>query len=312
MRVLVTGGAGFIGSHLVEALLRENYVVRVLDDLSSGHLTNLERLACDFIEGDVADFEKVQTAVSGCDIIFHQAALVSVPRSVKEPALNHKSNVTGPFNVFEAGRLAGVKRIVYASSAAVYGDLPGLPKRESDPIAPLTPYAVAKSISEQFAAVYAQLYGVSSVGLRYMNVFGPRQDPSSPYSGVLSIFCQKLLAGERVTIFGDGEQSRDFVFVHDVVQANMLAAFGQNQDGLSGVYNVGRGEQTTLNGVVEMLEEIDGRSIPVTYQPARQGDIRHSVADISKIKQDLEFEPQTAVAEGLHQTLAWIRSTDAS
>ena len=214
----------------MKPLLNEGHQVRILDDLSSGHLENLSGLDIEFIEGSVADFDRVQMGMRGIDLVFHQAALVSVPKSVENPALNHAVNVTGTFHVFESARLAGVPRIVYASSAAVYGNEPKLPKEEGDPLAPMTPYAMAKRMSELTAVVYAQMYGIESVGLRYMNVFGPRQDPSSPYSGVLSIFCQKALAGEGVTIFGDGEQTRDFVFVDDVVRANLLAGFQPIKD----------------------------------------------------------------------------------
>ncbi len=310
MKVLVTGGAGFIGSHLVEALLKEEHHVRVLDDLSSGHQENLNGLDVEFIEGSVADFECVRTVMRDIDLVFHQAALVSVPKSVENPALNQAVNVTGTFNVFEAARLAGVSRIVYASSAAVYGNDPKLPKQESDSVAPITPYAMAKRTSELTAVVYAEMYGIESVGLRYMNVFGPRQDPSSPYSGVLSIFSQRALAGEGVTIFGDGEQTRDFVFVKDVVQANLLAGFKPNRyEQPAAFYNVGCGIQTSLNEIVDILRQICNQPMPITYKPARLGDIKYSVADIFGIHTALGFVPETAVYEGLEQTLAWFKET---
>ncbi|MEM7335606.1 MAG: SDR family oxidoreductase [Chloroflexota bacterium] len=305
MKILVTGGAGFIGSHLVEALLAKGHQIRVLDDLSSGHLDNLLGLNVDFVEGSVSDYECVQEVMRDIELVYHQAALVSVPKSVENPALNHAVNVTGTFNVFEAARVEGVSRIVYASSAAVYGNDPKLPKEEHDAIAPITPYAMAKRTSELTAVVYAQMYGLESVGLRYMNVFGPRQDPSSPYSGVLSIFSQRALAGDGVTIFGDGEQTRDFVFVKDVVQANLLAGFKPILEAEKAVwFNVGRGVQTSLNDIVAMLRHICDQPLPITYQPVRQGDIQHSVADIQKIQEQLGFEPETAVVDGLRQTLA--------
>ena len=309
MRVLVTGGAGFIGSHLVDALMDAGHEVRVLDNLSSGSRYNLQKLPSEFIEGDVADFEVVKMSVEGCDLIFHQAALVSVPKSIENPALNHDTNVTGTFNVFEAARLANVPRIVYASSAAVYGNAPKLQKSESDHVAPMTPYAMAKYNSELLAAVYAQMYDIQSIGLRYMNVFGPRQDPTSPYSGVLSIFCQRALAGEGVTIYGDGEQTRDFVYVQDVVRANLLgSAHLANCNARADVFNVGGGMQISLNQIIEMLSEIRDYPIEVTYQPARKGDIKHSVADIQHIQKTLGFMPKTAVIDGLKQTLNWYQS----
>lgn len=306
MRILVTGGAGFIGSHLTAALTADGAQVRVLDDFSSGQRENLAGLPVELIVGDVAEMDVVQTAVANCDLIFHQAALVSVPRSVTEPELNQHSNVTGTFNIFEAARQAGVKRIVYASSAAVYGNRPGLPKRETDPLQLITPYAAAKRTAEIMAESYNAAYGMEIIGLRYMNVFGPRQDPSSPYSGALSIFCQAAIAGQGVTIFGDGEQTRDFVYVGDVVQANLRAAAlpnGRLPD--TPVFNVGRGQQTSLNQIVAMLSEITGRPIHTAYQSERPGDIKHSVADISLAQGKLGFMPETAVKEGLRLTMDW-------
>jgi UDP-glucose 4-epimerase len=309
MKVLVTGGAGFIGSHLVRALLDNKHEVRVLDNLSSGRRQNLAKLDFEFVEGDVADASCVNTAVQGCDLIYHQAALVSVPKSIENPSLNHAVNVTGTFNLFEAARQAGIQRIIYASSAAVYGNDPKLPKQEDDPVAPITPYAMAKRTCELLADVYGAMYGIDSVGLRYMNVFGPKQDPSSPYSGVLSIFCESALADEGVTIFGDGEQTRDFVFVDDVVQANMLAGFQPKAKLAKAVrFNVGCGVQTSLNQIIEMLGQIRGQLMPISYQPARQGDIQHSVADIHQIQESLGFMPETAVIDGLTKTINWMKS----
>lgn len=310
MQVLVTGGAGFIGSHLAEALLAEGATVRVLDNLSTGNRRNLASLDVEFIEGDVADWESVRRAVSGCALVYHQAALVSAPRSLEQPDLNHGSNVTGVFNVFEAARQAGVRRVVYASSAAVYGNIPQLPKRETDALKPITPYGAAKRMGEVLAGTYAAAYGLELVGLRYMNVFGPRQDPSSPYSGVLSIFCRAALEGRGITIYGDGEQSRDFVYVADVVQANMRAgrvAAARLPD--EPVFNVGRGEQTSLNQIVAMLQEITERPLPVSYTAERPGDIRHSVADVSRARRILDYEPKTPLKEGLQATLAWFEAT---
>ena len=313
--VLVTGGAGFLGSHLVEALVKEGARVRVLDNLSTGKLENLAGLPVEFIEGDIADRETVQTAVSGCSLIFHQAALVSVPLSIKEPLYNHLSNVNGTFNVFDAARDCGVRRVVYASSAAVYGNLPKLPKQESDPLAPITPYAAAKQMSEIMAGAYTASYGVEMVGLRYMNIFGPRQDPSSPYSGVLSIFCRRAMQGQGVTIFGDGEQTRDFVYVGDVVQANLRAAQASvlklvNGETPTAVFNVGRGEQTSLNQIVDALRQITGHDIPVNYGTEREGDIKHSYADISRARNILGYQPQTSILDGLRETLAWFEESE--
>lgn len=313
--VLVTGGAGFLGSHLVEALVNEGAQVRVLDNLSTGKRENLAGLPVEFIEGDIADREVVETAVSGCHTIFHQAALVSVPLSIKEPLRNHLSNVNGTFNVFDAAREAGVRRVVYASSAAVYGNLPKLPKQESDPLAAITPYAAAKQMSEVMAGAYAASYGLELVGLRYMNIFGPRQDPSSPYSGVLSIFCRRAMQGQGVKIFGDGEQTRDFVYVGDVVQANLRAARASvlklvNGEATTAVFNVGRGEQTSLNQVVAYLRRITGHDLPISYGPDREGDIKHSYADISRARHILGYQPQTSILDGLRQTLAWFEETE--
>lgn len=309
MHVLVTGGAGFIGSHLTSALLQEGHEVRVLDNLSTGSVENLTDMPIEFIRGDVADMEAVKTAVQGCQLVFHQAALVSVPKAIENPTLNHAANVTGTFNVFEASRQAGVQRVVYASSAAVYGNLPNLPKKESDPLAPVTPYAMAKRTSELMAAVYDATYNLELIGLRYMNVFGPRQDPSSPYSGVLSIFCRNVLARKPLIIFGDGEQTRDFVYVTDVVNANLLAAkanISQLTD--SPVYNIGQGKETSLNQIVDMLSQITGTEIVKAYRETRTGDIKKSFATIDLAKEQLAFLPKTSLLDGLRETLDWFRA----
>ena len=309
MQVLVTGGAGFIGSHLTAALVAAGHDVRVLDNLSSGKRENLAGLPVELIVGDVAAMDDVETAVAGCDLVFHQAALVSVPRSIQEPELNQRSNVTGTFNLFEAARRAGVRRVVYASSAAVYGNLPGLPKREDSPLQLITPYAAAKRIAEVMAESYRAAYDMELVGLRYMNVFGPRQDPSSPYSGVLSIFCRAAVAGQGVNIFGDGEQTRDFVYVADVVQANLRAATTPARRlPTNPLFNVGRGQQTSLNQIVVLLSGITTRPIPINYQSERPGDIKHSVADIRAAREMLGYTPETAVADGLQATLDWFQA----
>ncbi len=304
MKVLVTGGAGFIGSHLVEALVERGDEVRVLDNLSSGRRRNLADLPVAFIRGDIRDYETVRRAVDGCEWVFHQAALVSVPRSIEEPKLNHDVNVTGAFHLFEAARQAGVKRVVYASSAAVYGDTPSLPAREDDPPNPITPYAAAKLMNEQMAAAYNRSYGTQFVGLRYFNVFGPRQDPSSPYSGVLSIFCQAAITGQGVTIYGDGRQTRDFLFVSDVAAANLAAAVMQWREGAE-VFNVGRGEATNLCEMARMMEDVAGRPLPITHAPPRPGDIRHSVAGVETAVRELGWRAAVPLADGLRRTMAW-------
>ncbi|MDJ0753296.1 MAG: NAD-dependent epimerase/dehydratase family protein [Ardenticatenaceae bacterium] len=303
-RVLVTGGAGFIGSHLVARLDADGVEVLVLDNLSTGSLDNLAGLNYQFFEGDIADFDILKRAAAGCDLIFHQAAMVSVPQSLAHPDLNHRSNIIGNSNLFEAARQAGVGRVVYASSAAVYGNRPGLPKKENDSTESLTPYSAGKLFSEILGQTYLNAYGLESVGLRYMNVFGPRQDPSSPYSGVLSIFCQAALNDGVCKVFGDGEQTRDFIYVEDVVQANLKAAFAPaNQLGDNYIFNIGRGEQTSLNHILRVLGELTGKAINVIYMEERHGDIRHSVADISAARKVLKFDPQVTIKEGLKQTL---------
>lgn len=306
-RVLITGGAGFIGSHLAHALVAQGQTVRVLDNFSTGSRANLAGCAVDIIEGDVTDWPTVCRAVEGCDLAFHQAALVSPSRSMAYPALNHAVNVTGTFHVFEAARQAGLRRVVYASTAAVYGQRPGLPKRETDPTAPLTPYGAAKVMNETEASVYNQAYGLECIGLRYMNVYGPRQDPESPYSGVLSIFCQAVVRGQGVTILGDGEQTRDFVFVDDVVTA-LLAMTEGPFSAENSLMNVGCGVAVSLNQVVALLGELVGRPVPVTYAAERPGDIRHSCADITRLVQVTGFRPQTDLRAGLTATLNWLRT----
>jgi UDP-glucose 4-epimerase len=279
-----------------------------LDNLSTGRLENLARLPIDLIQGDLADFNTVLHAASGCDLVFHQAAMVSVPRSMSDPILNHESNVSGTFHVFEAARRSGVKRVVYASSAAVYGDDPSLPKHENSLAAPLSPYGAAKYIAEIYAKAYTAAYGdqISFVGLRYMNVFGPRQDPSSPYSGVLSIFCQAALEGNPCRIFGDGEQTRDFVYVSDVVQANLLAGMVSLRSS-SPVFNIGCGRATSLNQVVSILNELLPNQVEVVYEEPRHGDIRHSVANIHLAADCLGYAPQVTFRDGLSYTLHWFQ-----
>jgi nucleoside-diphosphate-sugar epimerase len=310
MRVLVTGGAGFIGSHLVERLLAEGHTVRVLDDFSSGRRENLvfarASPALDVVAGDIRDARTVRDAVADVDAVFHEAALVSVPRSVEAPELSCDINAHGTARVLDAARRAGVRRIVFASSAAVYGDTSRLPVSERDPVRPLSPYGLDKLYTEQLAALHHALYGLEAVPLRYFNVFGPRQDPSSAYSGVISIFVTRLLAGAPLTIHGDGEQTRDFVYVADVVDANMRA--------MSGGYvgpaplNVGRGGRTSLNALAAMLGEIIGVTPAITRAAPRPGDIRDSEADITHIREALGYEPRWTVRAGLEALVAWVRA----
>ncbi len=301
MRLLVTGGAGFIGSHLTERLLDLGHEVRVFDNFSTGRRENLAfprgGARLDVQEGDLRDEAEVRRAVAGVDGIFHQAALVSVPRSIAEPTLSFEINAAGTLRLFEAARAAGVRRIVYASSAAVYGDAHAPPLHETVTPRPLSPYGLDKLYTEQMGALYASLYGLTSVALRYFNVFGPRQDPGSPYSGVISIFVDRLRCGESPTIYGDGEQTRDFVYVLDVVAANLASMWG-HLEGFR-AFNVGRGERLSLNGLFALLQEVMDTWLPVRYAPARAGDILHSQADITAITAAFAFVPQWEVKQGL-------------
>jgi len=310
MRVLVTGGAGFIGSHLVERLLVEGHAVRVLDDFSSGRRENFAfakpSAALEVIEGDIRDAHSVETAVAGVDGVFHEAALVSVPRSVEDPELSCAVNAHGTVRIFDAARRARVRRIVFASSAAVYGDTATLPVTESEPVRPLSPYGLDKRYTEQLAVLHHALYGLETVPLRYFNVFGPRQDPSSPYSGVISIFVSRLLAGAPITMHGDGEQTRDFVYVDDVVQANMRAMFAPYAG--PSPFNVASGSRTTLNALAALLGEIIGVEPSIVRGPARAGDIRHSAANISAIRRALAYDPRWTTRAGLEALVASLRA----
>jgi UDP-glucose 4-epimerase len=309
MRVLVTGGAGFIGSHLVERLLSDGHTVRVLDDFSSGRRENLAfakpHAALEVVEGDIRDARAVQSAVAGIEGVFHEAALVSVPRSVEAPELSCDINAHGTARVFDAARRGGVRRIVFASSSAVYGDTATLPVSEREPARPLSPYGLDKLYTEQLAALYHALYGLEAVPLRYFNVFGPRQDPSSPYSGVISIFVTRLLHGAPITIHGDGEQTRDFVYVADVVEANMKAMFGPYRG--PGPLNVAGGGRISLNVLAAILGEIVGVAPAITHAAARAGDIRHSEADITAIRAALGYAPRWTIRAGLQALVAAVR-----
>ncbi len=308
---LVTGGAGFIGSHLVEALLERGGAVRVLDDFSTGSPANLEgvRDRVEVIDGDITDLETVQAAMRGVEVVFHQAALASVPRSVADPLATHRACVNGTLHVLLAARDAGVRRVVYAASSSAYGNSARLPKSETDPTAPLSPYAAAKLVGENYCAAFSEVYGLETVRLRYFNVFGPRQSPDSPYAAVIPRFLEALTAGRSPVIHGDGRQSRDFTFVADVVQANLLAAAAP---GVSGrVYNIACGRQTTLLELVEHLNRLLGTAIAAEHTPPRPGDVRHSLADIRRARAELGYRPTTDVAAGLRRCLEWWQETRA-
>jgi UDP-glucose 4-epimerase len=309
MRVLVTGGAGFIGSHLVDALVARGDDVVVLDDLSTGRRENLATAGdkAQLIVGSVTDPNAVRAAAAGCALVYHQAAVASVQRTVEAPADTQRVNLGGTLNVLEAARAEGVRRVVFAGSAAVFGDSEALPLVESAQPRPMSPYALEKLASEQYVAVWASLYGLETVTLRYFNVFGPRQDPSSPYSGVISIFVDRLLSGRAPTIFGDGEQTRDFVYVEDVVRANLLAGLAPGASGQ--VFNVARGESTTLRAVYDALGHATGVNVAPHFAESRAGDIRHSRADIGRARSILGFEPQVHVAEGLARLVAAARQS---
>jgi UDP-glucose 4-epimerase len=308
MKALVTGGAGFIGSHIVEQLVRGGHEARAFDNLTTGKRANLAHVpGAELVVGDVRDDAALASAMQGRDVVFHQAAIVSVPYSVEHPRESQDVNLRGTLNVLEAARATGVRRVVFASSAAVYGEEPTLPKRESMLPAPISPYGIEKLASEHYLAVWSKLFGLECVALRYFNVFGPRQDPSSPYSGVISIFVERMLRGDALTIFGDGEQFRDFVFVEDVVQANLLAATRPEAAGR--VYNVARGDKTTLNELVAMLARITGRDASPKHAAPRAGDIRESLADVTRLKSELGYAPRFDVESGLRRLVDSVRAT---
>jgi nucleoside-diphosphate-sugar epimerase len=306
-KCLVTGGAGFIGSNLAERLIGDGVQVRVLDNLNTGFLENLEPFLgdIDFKQGDVRDLDTLQEVMVGVEVVFHQAAVVSVPKSVEDPIEAAMVNDLGTLHVLEAARRAGVRRVVFASSCAVYGDLPQLPKRENAETRPLSPYAASKLHGETYALLYSGLYGLETVCLRYFNVYGPKQDPTSPYSGVISIFMDRAVRGELPTIFGDGEQFRDFVYVADVVQANLLAAYLDNIAGA--VINVGTGSSVTVNSLWENISQFAGVEGEPERAEERPGDIRESVADISRARELLDYEPHYSFKEGLELTWRWYR-----
>jgi len=305
--MLVTGGAGFIGSHLVEALVERGDRVRVLDNLSTGKFAYLEavRERIEFLAGDITDPAAVDRAVAGVDCVFHQAALASVPLSIEHPERTHAVCATGTLNVLDRARRAGVRRLVYAASSSAYGNQPTAAKRESDLTAPISPYGAAKLAGELYCQAFTAAYGFETVALRYFNVFGPRQAPDSPYSAVIPLFFAALLAGRRPTIYGDGGQSRDFVYVGNVVQANLLAADADPAVGK--VFNVGTGGATTLLDLLEHLNELLATNVKPVFQPPRTGDVRESMADLNQSRQLLGFEPQIGLAAGLSRSVSYYR-----
>jgi UDP-glucose 4-epimerase len=303
LKFLVTGGAGFIGSNIVEELLKRGYSVRVLDNFATGKRENLKEFNNDveLIEGDIRSFHIVQQAVKGIDVILHQAALPSVPRSIKDPITSNEVNVVGTLNILEAAKDAGVKRVVYASSSSVYGDNPELPKHEAMMPNPLSPYAVSKLAGEKYCSVYSRLYGIETVALRYFNVFGPRQDPNSQYSAVIPLFINAMMKDKSPTIFGDGTQSRDFTYVANVVEGNILAATKEIESGHA--MNCACHGQITLNELINELNKLLGKNIKPVYANPRPGDIKHSFADINLIEKKLDFKPLVKFTDGLKITV---------
>lgn len=312
--ILITGGAGFIGSNLVEALLEDERVakVRVLDNLSNGHRHNIEEFLPDarfeFMEGDIRDYKVCIDACKGMDKITHQAALGSVPRSIEAPLTTNEVNISGTLNVFTAAKEAGIERIIYACSSSTYGDSQALPKREEIIGQPISPYAVSKLVNELYAKVYAKLYDMKFIGLRYFNVFGPKQDPYGAYAAVIPLFVKALLTQEAPTINGDGSQTRDFTFVDNAVQANIKALFTEKEDAFNEVYNIACGERTSVTGLYYMLKDIAGSDLEPAFGPTRAGDVKHSHADISKAKHYLDYDPEVSVREGLEIVYQWYKN----
>jgi nucleoside-diphosphate-sugar epimerase len=308
---LVTGGAGFIGSHLTEELVRRGHRVRVVDSLITGKRRNLAHVPeIEFVEGDLAEPGVAAAVVRGIDFVLHQAAIPSVPRSVDDPVTSHRANVDASLNLLVAARDARVKRLVYAGSSSAYGDTPTLPKREDMPAKPLSPYALQKYVTEVYCRMFTQLYGFETVTIRYFNVFGPRQDPGSPYSGVISLFSTALLENRRPIIYGDGEQTRDFTYIANVVDGVLRACDASAASGE--VINVATGGRISLNELLRTMNRIVGSDIQATYAPSRTGDVRDSQADITKAKTLLGYAPFVDLEEGLKHTIAWCRTESAA
>lgn len=314
MRILITGGAGFIGSNLVEQLLLDERVstVRVLDNLATGSIKNIENFfnypGFEFSEGDIRDYSTCLKACDKIDLVSHQAALGSVPRSINDPLTTNDVNITGTLNIFTAAKENSIKRIVYAASSSTYGDHPGLPKVEDKIGNPLSPYAVTKYVNELYAKVYADLYGMELIGLRYFNIFGPKQNPIGPYAAVIPIFAEALLNNKPPTINGDGHHSRDFTYIDNAVQANILSLFTANKEAVNQVYNIACGNKTSLLELFSGLKNEAGTSLQPLHAPERIGDVKHSLADIKKAKQLLGYSPSVSVEEGLKKTFHWYKA----
>jgi nucleoside-diphosphate-sugar epimerase len=309
MRYLVTGGAGFIGSNTVDELVRRGHSVVVLDDLSSGREDNLAEIRnkITFIKGSITDIEVVRKVMHEAEYVLHLGARTSVPRSVKDPLETNKINIEGTLNVLVAAKELKVKRVIFAASSSAYGETPTLPKREAMQPQPISPYGVTKYVGELYCQTFGRCYGLENVALRYFNIFGPRQDPGSPYSGVLAKFCTAFLEDVQPLVFGDGEQTRDFTYVDNAVQANLLACEAPNASGK--VFNVGVGGRVSLNEVLRELAKITGKTLAAKYEPPRDGDIRDSQADISQARETLGYDPQVSFEKGLARTFEWYRST---
>ena len=311
MRILVTGGAGFIGSNLVEYLLQDNRVtfVRVLDNLATGALKNIEGFLSnpkfDFMEGDIRSYDTCLAACDSIDLISHQAALGSVPRSINDPLTTNEVNITGTLNIFTAAKEKKIRRVVYAASSSTYGDHPDLPKMEEKIGNPLSPYAVTKYVNELYARVYGNLYGLETIGRRYFNIFGPRQNPNGPYAAVIPLFAEALIKQQAPTINGDGTHSRDFTFVDNAVQANVLSLFTENKNAVNQVYNIACGDQTSLVQLFDGLNKQANTDLKPVFGPERKGDVKHSLADISKARTLLGYEPAVTVEDGLKKTFEW-------
>ncbi len=307
MRYLVTGGAGFIGSNTVDELVRRGHSVVVLDDLSAGKEENLAevRSKITFVKGSITDLEAVQKAMHQAEYVIHLAARTSVPRSVKDPLETNRINVEGTLNVLVAAKDNKVKRVVFSASSSAYGDTPTLPKMETMQPQPISPYGLSKYVGELYAQTFGRCYGLENVSVRYFNIFGPRQDPDSPYSGVLSRFATAFLEEQQPVVYGDGEQTRDFTYVDNAVQANLLACEAPTVSG--GVFNIGTGARISLNQTLEYLRRISGKKLQAKYDPPREGDIRDSQADIAKAREFLGYEPTVMFEEGLERTFAWYR-----
>ena len=313
MRILVTGGAGFIGSNLVEALLKDERVshVRVLDNLATGSMQNINEFLhhpkLEFIEGDIRSYQSCIEACSDFNLISHQAALGSVPRSIKDPLSSNDVNITGTLNIFNAARETKIKRIVFAGSSSTYGDHPGLPKKEDLIGKPISPYAVTKYVNELYATVFSNLYGLEIIGLRYFNIFGPKQNPEGQYAAVIPLFIKAILNNQPPIINGDGSHSRDFTYVDNAVQANILSLFIENKNAVNQIYNIACGNQVTLLQLFDMLANFAGSKLRPEHGPERKGDVKYSMADISKAKQLLQYDPLISAEQGLQKTFNWFK-----